>query len=319
MKSTKDILGLKLISIADGSQLSAVKELILNPAGGSLDFLVLDKPSDYYGAKIVAFDDIQGLGEFAVTIADAKLIRDIADNESAANLLAKDVKVIGSKVLTVKGTIIGEVTEVYFNDETGKISKCDYETVAKEQKEIDAASVVTYGKELLIIKEGQGAPSVKSAAEPAKNPPPVPEKAALATPEPAPAPVVSAPVTPAPAASAPATPAPAAPVAPAPAVQAPAAPTPTPSPAVQAPVAPTPTAASTPAAQAPETEDKTKDGFNLFEQRQLMFFLGKKVTKDVKLDNGDVLPAGQLITSDTIGKIKSRPTLMEITSYLEKG
>jgi len=58
--------------------------------------------------------------------------------------------------------------------------------------------------------------------------------------------------------------------------------------------------------------------FNLFEQRQLQYFIGKKVEKDIVLDNAEVLRAGERITPDNVTHITTRSTLMEVTSHLQK-
>jgi len=58
--------------------------------------------------------------------------------------------------------------------------------------------------------------------------------------------------------------------------------------------------------------------FNLFEQRQLQYFIGKKVEKDIMIDNSEVLRAGECITPDIVTHITTRSTLMEVTSHLKK-
>ena len=63
---------------------------------------------------------------------------------------------------------------------------------------------------------------------------------------------------------------------------------------------------------------ENETSFNLFEQRQLQYFIGKKVEKDIILDNTEVLRAGERITPDIVTHITSRSTLMEVTSHLQK-
>ena len=59
-------------------------------------------------------------------------------------------------------------------------------------------------------------------------------------------------------------------------------------------------------------------GFNLFEQRQLQYFIGKMVGKDIVLDNGEVLTSGERITPNIVTHVTTRRTLMEVTSHLQK-
>jgi len=58
--------------------------------------------------------------------------------------------------------------------------------------------------------------------------------------------------------------------------------------------------------------------FNVFEQRQLQFLVGKILTKDVKLETGNLLKAGEQITQESLAGIKSRQTLMQLTAHVMK-
>lgn len=253
MKSTKEIFGLKVISITDGTEVGLVKDLIINPAGGLLEFILINKHSDYLGsrAKVIAFKDVQGIGEYAITISNPEVIQNISSNQQVRELMDQDVKVIGTKVLTTEGTIIGDVKEIYFDVEKGKISQCCYLTLENEEKQIAADSIVTYGKDLLIINESLPGKATDNSPD---------NHYSVYQSAPQPAPAITS-----------------------------------------------------------DDIENSNGIFNMFEQRQVQFILGKKTTIDIELDNGDVLQAGEIITSDTINKINSRTTLIRISSHLQKG
>lgn len=255
MKASKEIKGLRIISIADGTQVGVVKDLILNPQTGSLDFFVIDQPTDYFGAKIISFSDIVGLGEFAVTIPDPQIIQDVSQNTAVQELLKQDVTVIGTKVLTKKGSLIGEVQEYLVDEETGKISACIFISSDGNSREAASKQIITFGKELLIIDaEDYDAKSQELQLNQSNSEP----TQAMATEQ---------------------------------------------IPAEESSI---------------KSEDETAAEFNLFEQRQLQYFFGKTVEKDIVLDNGEILRAGEPMTEEIIRKITSRAKLMEITSYLHK-
>lgn len=260
MKPTKEIIGLRIISISDGTQVGVVKDLVINPQAKTLDFLVIDQPTDYFGAKVISFTDILGMGEFAITIPHPSVIQDVAQNLEVQNLLKQDIRVLGTKVLTKKGQLIGEVKELLIDEETGRIASCQFEA-DDQMHEIGAEQIITLGKELLIIETVQIHQnhqildhSTENLSQEDTNPP-------------------------------------------------------------------------TPTATADSFQDFTEDvdtvgepevGFNLFEQRQLQYFIGKKVEKNIVLDNGDLLKAGETITGEMVTHITTRTTLMEITSHLQK-
>ena len=250
MKASEEIKGIRIISISDGTQVGTVKDLILNPQTGSLDFFIIDQPADYFGAKLIPFSDIVGLGEFALTIPNPQVIQDVSQNIAAQELLKQGVGVIGTKVLTKKGSLIGEVQEILIDEETGKISECIFVNTKGERHQVAGQQIITYGKELLIID-----------SEPILVPTSaIVENKEVIQPEYSEEPV-----------------------------------------------------------KLTEIDQHDEDtGFNLFEQRQLQYFLGKSVIKDVILDNGETLSTGEPMTEDTIRKITTRSKLMEISSYLHK-
>lgn len=255
MKASKEIKGLRIISIADGTQIGIIKDFILNPKTGSMDFFIIDQPADYFGAKIIPFDDVIGLGEFAVTIPDPQVIQDVSQNLAAQELLKQDVNVIGTKVLTNKGSLIGEVQEFLVDEEKGKISSCIFDTPDGQSKEVSAQDIITFGKELLIIDAAYTEEPITPAEAVNNEVQPISEDTERVNP---------------------------------------------------------------PSPEAPLDVNETSTEFNLFEQRQLQYFLGKTVDKDVVLDNGEMLKAGEPISDEIIRKITSRNKLMEITSYLHK-
>ncbi|AET68918.1 hypothetical protein Desor_3423 [Desulfosporosinus orientis DSM 765] len=279
MKPTKEIIGLRVISISDGTQVGVVKDVVLSQQGKSLNFVIIDQPSDYFGAKVISFENILGIGEFAMTIPNPDVIQDVAQNNEVQQLLKQDIRVIGTKVLTKKGQLIGEVKEIVINEDTGHIASCRFESEGRVQ-EVNAERIITLGKELLIVE-----------AEPVLG-----DYETLETEEP----------------------------------------TLTIQDLAQDLVA----MEETPEEQSYnslEGSDKQEDlvvqevisesiktvgeeelGFNLFEQRQLQYFIGKKVDKDIILDNGDLLSAGEYISPEMVTHIKTRSTLMEVTSHLQK-
>jgi len=263
MKPTNVIIGLRVISISDGTQVGVVKDLVLNPQSKSLDFLIIDQPSDYFGAKIIPFAEILGLGEFAITIPHLGVIQDVAQNMESQNLLKQDIRVLGTKVLTKKGQLIGEVKEIIIDEETGHIVSCLFESDGLMQ-EIVAEKIITLGKELLII-EGESGTVLNHENFAVSN-----ETLTQTETEPE-----------------------------------------------------TETQSETPieslyVIKEVDSFEEQEAGFNLFEQRQLQYFIGKKVDKDIVLDNSDILRAGEYITHEMVTHVTTRSTLMEVTSHLQK-
>ena len=150
MKKSIEILGLPIISITEGIELGKAKSLVINPATGIVAALAIDDGKWYLGAKLLPFSAITGLGEYAVTIENSQGVTLYSDNAEFEKLLIAEITVIGTKVLTKSGRILGKVTEILV-DVSGKIIACEIEDANGEVSQLPAERVVTFGKEVLIV------------------------------------------------------------------------------------------------------------------------------------------------------------------------
>ncbi|MED5051032.1 photosystem reaction center subunit H [Anoxybacillus sp. UARK-01] len=152
MKTSAQIIGLPIISIADGGQIGTVKLLIINPEKGSVDFLTIEQEDVAFGLKAIPFKKIVGIGEFAVTVEDDRAVIDLAEIPIANQLVNKQIRIKNTKAMTRKGELLGEVTEFFINDETGEIMGIHLQTEGR-QAILSSEWVLTYGKDILIVSE----------------------------------------------------------------------------------------------------------------------------------------------------------------------
>ncbi|MDF2571063.1 MAG: PRC-barrel domain protein [Sporomusa sp.] len=163
MKKSVDIVGQPVISITEGKEFGHVKELLVNYVNGSIAALVIDDGKWYLGAKLLPFEAIAGLGEYAVTVNNSEDILTVKDRPELEKLLEAGIKVIGTKVLTKGGRIQGKINE-FIIDSAGKIDICELEKVDGEVIDLPAQRIVTFGKEVVIIAEADEITAVKPIA-----------------------------------------------------------------------------------------------------------------------------------------------------------
>ncbi|MCD5323739.1 MULTISPECIES: PRC-barrel domain-containing protein [Pontibacillus] len=152
MKRSHEITELPIISIVDGKEVGRVKSLVINPDEGHVDFLTIEHKDWQVSVKAIPFKKVIGVGEYAVTIESTTAILDLDEIPIANELINKKVKIIGSKVMTRKGQLIGEVTEYYVNDDTGKVIAASVQ-MGNEEVVLESASVVTYSEHMTIVSE----------------------------------------------------------------------------------------------------------------------------------------------------------------------
>jgi len=168
MKKTQKILGLPIISISDGLEVGKVKSIIINADRGAIDYFVVDSGIQIFSARVVPTEDVLGIGEYALTIENEGVITDISKIPAAIQLLQNDIKVKGTKVLTRKGSLIGEIGDLYIDDEDGcKIKGLEFiaDITQKTIRLIPRDAVITFGKNLTVVKENIGEMLLDSASQ----------------------------------------------------------------------------------------------------------------------------------------------------------
>ncbi len=152
MKKSSQILGLPIISIADGSEVGNVKSLVINPDKGSIDFLTIEKEEWQVSVKAIPYKKVVGIGEYAATIETDSAIIDLNEIPIANQLVNKKIKIIGSKVMTRKGEMLGDVQEYFVDEDNGTILGTAINVSGREVT-LAVNSVITYGKDIIIVKE----------------------------------------------------------------------------------------------------------------------------------------------------------------------
>ncbi len=157
MKKSQEIIGLPVFSILDGKKIGQVKDLVINPEEGKLDFILVSNGSWYVGARVLPYKAVMGIGEHAVTTESENLLSNIGDTSSASNLLQRNIVIKGNRVLTDKGNLIGVVSEYEVDEISGKIVRLEYKTAVDESKTdiVEAADVLTYGADVIVVRENQ--------------------------------------------------------------------------------------------------------------------------------------------------------------------
>lgn len=152
MKQSNEVIGLPVISLADGQEIGTVKSLVINPDKGSVDFLTVEHEDWQVSVRAIPFRKVIGIGEYAVTVESENAIIDLNEIPIANQLVNKKIKIIGTKVMTRKGQLLGDVKEYYVNDDNGHIVAAD---IKVSEKDVVLASdlVLTFGKDILIVKE----------------------------------------------------------------------------------------------------------------------------------------------------------------------
>lgn len=288
MKMTQEILGLPIISISTGEEVGKVKNILINGDKGAIDYIVVETGNQIFSAKVIPTDRVLGIGENALTIENEGSISDISKISAAVELVEKDIKVKGTKVLTKKGRLIGEIGDICVDEENCcRITALEHITDVSQGKSrlIPREKVITFGKNLVIVEDDfegfliENIDMLKSADGS------IDSSMADVQVQPEKKESININVT---------------------------------SPENTASVANQEVAAAveTESNTEPEKQSKNSDSdeaANLFEQRQRQYLIGRRVTKTITDKNGNVIVnEGMIINDEIINEAKKNDKLIEL-------
>ncbi|AZB44922.1 photosystem reaction center subunit H [Bacillus sp. FJAT-42376] len=152
MKKSIEIVGLPIVCITEGTEAGEVKSLVINPEKGTVDFLTVEHAEWQVSVKAIPFKKIVGIGEYAVTIESENSIIDLNEIPIANQLVNKRIKINDTRVMTRKGQLLGEAKEFFVDEDNGLILGLQ---IGHKEKQVTIASsdVMTFGKDILVVKE----------------------------------------------------------------------------------------------------------------------------------------------------------------------
>lgn len=109
----------EVVSTSTATRVGRVDGFVIAAAPARVSMLKLAKVEG--DGNLLAWEDVQGFGPDAVTIADAALIRPPI-NEEEERASSKELEVLGARTLTERGNELGEIIDVDFDPETGAVN-----------------------------------------------------------------------------------------------------------------------------------------------------------------------------------------------------
>ena len=155
MKTAQQIIGLPVVSIFDGNEIGKVKNVIINASKGTIDFFEIDSGIRELAGGVIPAERVLGIGEYALTIQQPDDISDIVKIPAAIELMQKNITVRGTRVLTRKGSLLGETGDIYINENDYNITGVDFIPADPESGSgvIPRSSIITFGKNLLVVQD----------------------------------------------------------------------------------------------------------------------------------------------------------------------
>jgi len=156
--NSKDTRGLKVVSIADGTQIGTVDEVYLDLAAKQVVGFTITQGRGPFGgaldnAPTVAASAVHALGHDALTLDDVTAAH-AAWVEAAYGPLETLDALVGRKVITEGGTDVGTIATVEFDERTFTITAVEVSPGLFQTKtHIPLDQLVRFGPDVLVVSE----------------------------------------------------------------------------------------------------------------------------------------------------------------------
>ena len=153
----KAVIGLNVVTIDTGTIVQTVKDIAYNPNTHRVEALFVKKAGVFAAAKAIHMDDVINIGQDAVIVHDASVIKSVKEiNETIKALSDSKKYLVKTNVLTATGKELGKVTDIYFDSESGNVSTMEVsqgglKTITEGKKSITPSNIVTIGADATIV------------------------------------------------------------------------------------------------------------------------------------------------------------------------
>src|SRR3954452_9658685 len=121
MRKGKSVIGKPILSLAEGTRLYEVKDLILGTGNDTVVGLIAEEGGIFSSSLVVPIDQVTGFGRDAVGVRDRGSIIPADEAPTIQPVLEHKSSLLGTKVYTETGDDQGKVADVYFDESSGRI------------------------------------------------------------------------------------------------------------------------------------------------------------------------------------------------------
>jgi uncharacterized protein YrrD len=121
MRKGKSVIGKPILAFDEGTRVGEVRDLILGPDNGSVIGLLTEEGGLFESSKVVPVEQISAFGRDAVVISSAASVVPAGQTPGIKAILDRKQSLLGTKVFTETGDAQGSVSDVYFDETTGRV------------------------------------------------------------------------------------------------------------------------------------------------------------------------------------------------------
>ncbi len=158
MRRARTIIGLPIVSLAEGLRVGQVRDLVFDPDDRTIAALVVSEASWHRDAELVPIDKVRSFGRDAITIFDLSGLIEARSNRELHELFNADIKLDGLLAMTEGGNYLGVIEEILVGPRgemlAYEISSGFTEDVQRGKYLLPANEALTVGRDVATFPDG---------------------------------------------------------------------------------------------------------------------------------------------------------------------
>ncbi len=148
--NSRDLIAKPILAIRPGKLIGKVRYPIIDAGKQEVIGFVIDDDKWYMETKVILLPLVRGMGKDVVTVEDEAAVMSVTNLKAIQKQLEENIQLIGHKVITETGRVLGYIEEFSFNPTSGKIDSYKVKGLNTLMSYKDTISI---GKELIVTKE----------------------------------------------------------------------------------------------------------------------------------------------------------------------
>ncbi len=152
---SKKLVGMPVVSLADGHQLGRVKRLLIDQQKMCIMAFTIDRKGWFKEQPVIPYSYVKNVGNHAITVDHANAVVRLSSLPELESLAKKSLPFLGVKVISEEGTILGTVNDFYFDPQDGTIRSLEIKSgPLHSPRVLENNLVITCGRDAVIVKSG---------------------------------------------------------------------------------------------------------------------------------------------------------------------
>jgi uncharacterized protein YrrD len=153
--TSKKLIGMPVVSLADGHQLGRIKRLLIDQQKMAIAAFTIDRKGWFKEQPVIPYNHVKSVGNHAVTVDQAGAVVKLSSQPELETLAKHPLPLLGTRVITEEGSVLGSVDDFRFDPQDGKIYYLDVKSgLLHGSRSLDAAQIITCGRDALIARAG---------------------------------------------------------------------------------------------------------------------------------------------------------------------